>query len=127
MRKLGIPEDRILTMRWVLTWKIIDDPDNPRKAKARLIIRGFQDPDLMFLQRDSPTLPVCSRNILLSEAARRKWHVEKSDIKTAFLREDMTQEKRQIYASPPSEVREILDMKDDEVFSGIKSCLRFVE
>ena len=34
--------------RWVLTWK------SSGKAKARLCVLGFQDPDLTEVPRDSP-------------------------------------------------------------------------
>ena len=40
---------RVITARRVLTWKRVDEGDdsNPRyKAKARVVLRGFQDPDL---------------------------------------------------------------------------------
>ena len=42
-KRAGVPTDRIMTMRWILTWK--DAPDNT-VAKARLVIKGFTDPDL---------------------------------------------------------------------------------
>ena len=44
---------RTITARWVLTWKKIDENEaEPRwKAKARLVLRGFEDPDLLRLQR----------------------------------------------------------------------------
>ena len=40
--------------RWVLTWK------STGKAKARLCVLGFQDPDLKEVLRDSPMLPAAS-------------------------------------------------------------------
>lgn len=65
----GVDKDRILGMRWVLVWKPITDESGTltgRKAKARLIIKGFQDPDLLHISRDSPTLSTLGRNLLLS-------------------------------------------------------------
>ena len=35
-------EPRIVSTRWVLTWKVTE---NGPKAKARLVLRGYQDPD----------------------------------------------------------------------------------
>ena len=43
-----------MTMRWVLTWKTEDD--GTQKAKARLVVKGFTDPDLVTLRSESPTL-----------------------------------------------------------------------
>eukprot|EP00435_Cladocopium_sp_Y103_P072057 s26_g39.t1 len=59
------PYEQILRCRWILTWKSIDDnegnhnilKDGKRvKAKARLVILGYLDPQLEELPRDSPTL-----------------------------------------------------------------------
>ena len=58
LRKKLNPE-QILKSRWVLTWKSInkETPEPPqRKAKARLVVLGFQDPKLCEITRDSPTL-----------------------------------------------------------------------
>ena len=68
-KRHGIPASRILGMRWVLTWKAVTDDDTgdvvDHKPKARLIIKGHQDPDLLHLKRDSPTLATQSRNMIL--------------------------------------------------------------
>ena len=123
--KAGVPQERILGMRWVLTWKTIQDPatgeEVGRKPKARLIIKGFMDPDLLNLRKDSPTLNTQSRNMILAVAAMSKWRVETGDIKTAFLNGDKTEYQRAIFAQPPEEVREMLGMKPHEVFRVLKA------
>ena len=46
-------------MRWVLTWKVIQNDQGETtgcKPKARLIVKGFQDLDLLNLRKESPTL-----------------------------------------------------------------------
>ena len=48
--------EQILKSRWVLAWKASDNPSDPRKAKARLVVLGYQDPKLTEVARDSPTL-----------------------------------------------------------------------
>ena len=53
----NVPPERILGMRRVLTWKAVTNESGDvasQKPKARLIIRGYQDPDLLFLKGDSP-------------------------------------------------------------------------
>ena len=47
------------------------------KAKARLCVLGFQDPDLTEVPRDSPTLSAASE-------ASHKYRLISGDIKTAF-------------------------------------------
>ena len=51
--KYEVPKERILKMRWVLTWK--DDPTAPegRTAKGRIVILGYQDPDLVELDLEA--------------------------------------------------------------------------
>ena len=74
----GVDKDRILGMRWVLVWKPITDESGTltgRKAKARLIIKGFQDPDLLHISRDSPTLSTLGRNLLLSLTSHFGWEL----------------------------------------------------
>ena len=67
----AIPRDRVLPMRWVLTWKAIEDEQGQavgRKPKARLIMKGFCDPDLPHLQREAlrwaPKTGICSFHLL---------------------------------------------------------------
>ena len=82
----GIPLKRIMKVRWVLTWKEPEPgSDLPRRAKARLVVVGFQDPDLTSLARDSPTLSLRSRLLFLAYVAAAKGQLEKGDIKNAFL------------------------------------------
>ena len=53
--------------RWVLTWK------STGKAKARLCVLGFQDPDLTEVLRDSPTLSAASE--ALTDRRERPQHL----------------------------------------------------
>lgn len=120
----GVPKDRILGMRWVLTWKPVENESGTithHKPKARLIVKGFQDPDLLLLKRDSPTLPTQGRNLLLAISALNEWLVETGDIKTAFLNGDATEWIREIYADPPEEMKAMLGMKDNEIFRILKA------
>ena len=119
-----IPKERVLPMRWVLTWKPLEDNEGQvvgQKPKARLIIKGFLDPDLLSLKRESPTLSSQNRNLLLAMAAQRRWKVQVGDIKTAFLNGDQTEESRNIGADPPEEVRKMLNMKPWELFRVLKA------
>ena len=73
-RKAGVPVDRIMSMRWILTWK--DAPENS-VAKARLVIKGFQDPDLTTLRAEAPTLSkladTCFCKLALQTGSRLRW------------------------------------------------------
>ena len=60
-----IHPSRIMTSRWVLTWKTDETSTLGHKAKARLVVRGYQDPELHQVDTDSPTLSRAARMLLL--------------------------------------------------------------
>ena len=103
-RSKGIPTERIIRARWVLTWKASSDPDiKDRTPKARLVIVGWQDPDLGKVATDSPTLRKETKHLILSLCAARRWKLWGADIKTAFLSGDPSL--REIYVRPPAEIK----------------------
>ena len=117
--KQGVDAERIMGMRWILTWKPQTDENGVvtgRKPKARLIIKGFQDPDLLRIQRDSPTLSTLGRNTLFTLTSLFGWELFLGDIKTAFLNGDETELNRNIYGEPPDDVKEYLGMKSQDLF-----------
>ena len=120
----GIDESRILGMRWILTWKTVNDENGNkvgRKPKARLIVKGFQDPDLLRIPRDAPTLSTLGRNMVLSVGAMNGWEMFLGDIKTAFLNSDPTELERQIYGNTQRDVKEELGMHPKDVFRICKA------
>ena len=124
-RRHNVSPQRILGMRWVLSWKTVTSEGSGevigRKPKARLIIKGFQDPDLLDLKRDSPTLSTQNRNLVLTFSAMNNWQSYVGDIKTAFLNGDKTEYDREIFAEPPEEVKQMLGLKPHELFRILKA------
>ena len=49
-----LSEAQIMRTRWVLTWKLM--PDSTKGAKARLVVLGYEDPDIATVPNDAPTL-----------------------------------------------------------------------
>eukprot|EP00435_Cladocopium_sp_Y103_P029622 s3705_g7.t1 len=125
-----IPEENILKCRWVLTWNNLDATDaalegKNRKAKARLVILGYMDPDITEIPRDSPTLQKDSRSLLLQYCAARRWKIQSFDVKTAFLR-GSRRDDRLLGVEPPIEMRERLQMKPNETCELLKSAYGLV-
>ncbi|CAE7354048.1 GIP [Symbiodinium microadriaticum] len=77
--------DRVVTARWVLTWKEPENPNEVPRAKARLVLRGFQDPDLFSIDKASPTATRQSKMMLLCISPVLGWTLYCGDVRTAFL------------------------------------------
>lgn len=85
--------NRILTNKWV--FKIKDDG----RYKARLVVRGCeQRHGIDFEETFSPVVSSSSLRTLLALATKRRDHIVKFDIKTAFLYGDL---KEQIFMELP--------------------------
>ena len=125
-----IPESNILRSRWILTWKDIDELEaaqlgQDRKAKARLVVLGFEDPDLTEIPRDSPTLQKESRSLIFQYCASQAWQIQSFDIKTAFLR-GSRRDDRILGVEPPMELRKKMGLTDDQVCELLKSAYGLV-
>ena len=133
---------RVLQSRWVLVWKGVPDEsrqealqdlksneettysyDGTRKAKARIVVLGFQHPDLLNPEV-STTAPVQSqitRNLSLAITAQRKWTLEGLDMSTAFLQTGKTEESRKIWMEGVPELKRALQAEDWEVLRILKN------
>ena len=107
VKKKFVDQERIMRARWVLTWKSIG------KAKARLCVLGFQDPDLTEVPRDSPTLSTASEALIMQWIASHKYRLISGDIKTAFQSGD--EDVRNIFMAPPDDVSQMLNVDHDTV------------
>ena len=105
--KKFVDQERVMRARWVLTWK------STGKAKARLCVLGFQDPDLKEVLRDSPMLPAASEALIMQWVASHKYRLISGDIKTAFLSGD--EDIRKKFISPPDDVRRMLNLDHEKV------------
>ena len=70
---------RTLSSRILLKWS--RNPDGPPRAKARLIARGFADPDALAgrIETSSPTTTRLSRSMVLSLAATMGWYTRRRE------------------------------------------------
>ena len=102
-----IPHDKIMRMRWILTWKI--QPDGERKGKARLVVLGFEDPFLGLETTNSPTLNKRSKQMLLHTCVQRGWRLQKGDVTAAFLQGNNTTNSK--YALAPPELAEAMNLQ----------------
>ena len=126
--------ERIIGMRWILTWKILEEPSPPssteptvvtqdglRKAKARVVLIGYKHPDLTAYNRHgqpelrtaSPTLSKVGRALLLQATANDEHKLECADATSAFLQATSEEESRRIWTRGVPELRHAYGVKDN--------------
>ena len=71
------------------------------RMEARLVIRGFEDPDYYIIIKDSPTCSKEAFRVMLAEASWKGWKSNALDIKTAFLQGNSLS--RDVFVKPPPE------------------------
>eukprot|EP00435_Cladocopium_sp_Y103_P009291 s2999_g2.t1 len=111
-----VPRSRLLKMRWIYTIKHDDT------AKARLVIIGYQDPDLMSLQKTSPVMTRRTRGLFLTKCAISGWTALKGDVKAAFLQGLESETEREIFAAPVEELTAALGGKPSDNVQLLKAC-----
>ena len=85
------PENEIVGMRWLLTWKYDPKYEEGRKAKARAIILGYQDPRYQFHQTAAPTPSKAGRQLFFQYCAWKRFRIVKGDVSGAFLQGEILQ------------------------------------
>ena len=116
--ELNLKPERLLRMRWVLTWKYTEGGDT--KAKARLVILEHQHPEFTSVPTAAPTLGKMSRHLLLQVCALHKLRVHFGD---AFLKTSASEEHQELTIKhlqksgtcSPIRKENLLDMCVDEI------------
>ena len=116
-----IPANRLMRMRWVLTFKAGDSADYV-KAKARIVLLGYSDPDLTELVTAAPTLSRRGKMLLLNLATHKRWDCLKADAKSAFLQGSSNQAKRNIFAVPVEELSEAMGLPRGQAVRLLKAA-----
>jgi hypothetical protein len=133
----GIDPARVIGSRWVLTWKTVDERDTTadaktgkkatKIAKARLVILGYQDPDLGQYARSSPTLTRTAKHLILAICAQNEWDLFSLDAKTAFLTGELSDRAKSLYMKVPADLHQMLKLPQGSVFKLLKSVYGLAE
>jgi hypothetical protein len=128
-----ISPKQILRCRWLYVWKPLEDPKEirenngkSRKAKARLVVLGYMDPQLETIPRDSPTLGRTSKMLIAQVIASMRWTLMSFDIKAAFL-QGKTKEDRLIAVETVPEMVKAMNLKPSEVCRLVKSAYGLID
>ena len=99
-----IDPKRILDSRFVKTRRIDPDDSSKEEIKCRWVVKGFQDPDLDDLERQSPTLSADGLAVALQTIASNNWKMTVADVEGAFLQgEEYNRKGGSIYTTIPRE------------------------
>ena len=128
--------------RWALTWKLIapedhemakkDAIENPetlhdwrgeRKAKARIILLGFQHPSLLeqAFKTSSPVQSTLGLNLLYLVLAHHQWPLQGLDLATAFLQTNPTEADSELWTTGVSELRSAPGVSEDGMLRIVRN------
>lgn len=75
-----------IDLKWVFTYKKVDNDGNPVKFKARLVAKGFkQQEGIDYTETFAPTATFAGLRIMLTIAAHQNWPTHSFDITSAYL------------------------------------------
>ncbi|CAK0848438.1 unnamed protein product [Prorocentrum cordatum] len=77
------PHEEVMRMRWILEWKI-DESTGDKKAKARIVVLGYMDPEYEHRPTRAPTMTRTSRHLLLQMMAWLGFKGYKADVTATF-------------------------------------------
>ena len=93
--------DRAMDTSWPRTWKPDDSKPSGRRAKARLIIKGFTDPDLLDIESHSPTLTREGFMTVLQSVCSHGHKLQFGDVQRAFNTGDSIKRKQPLFVRMP--------------------------
>ena len=120
---LKFDRNTAINVRWVLTWKQLDT--GGRKAKARAVLLGYQDPAYEHRATTSPVMSRQTRQCFLQMCANKRWRVYKGDVSGAFLQGRPYP--GELLCIPCDEICEAMGVAKGSVTRLKKACYRLVD
>ena len=120
---LRVDKTKAVSMRWILTWK--HKEDGSRKAKARAVLLGYQDPEYEHRSTTSPTTTRQTRQMQLQISASKGFVTKKGDVTGAFLQSrpypsDLT-------CIPCKEICKAMGLPEESVTKVQRACYGLVD
>ena len=140
--KRAFGSNRIIKARWVLTWKptppdelkeaqeeasnnssTVLTRDGSKKAKARIVLLGFQHPSLLdpSFKTAAPVQSMIGRNLIYQLSVQNQWELHGLDLATAFLQTQPTEADQEIWTTGVKELRQALGVSDDGVLRILRN------
>ncbi|CAK0829661.1 unnamed protein product [Prorocentrum cordatum] len=102
----------IIRARWLFTRKA------DGRAKARLVLLGYQTKDLGKAPTASPTASRRARNVVLTIAAAKHWKLTKGDVTSALLQANKLE--KDYFIEPDNVLKKAFNVKDGELLQVTK-------
>ena len=102
----------VIRARWLFTRKA------DGRAKARLVLLGYQTKDLGREPTASPTASRRARNVMLTVAAAHNWKLIKGDVTSAFLQANELD--KDLFIEPDDVLKKAFNVKDGELLQVVK-------
>ena len=115
--------EQAIRMRWILTWK--HKEDGSKKAKARAVLLGYQDPAYEHRSTNSPTTTRQTRQLQLQSAASLKFRMKKGDVTGAFLQSRPYP--GELYCIPTPEICESMGLAAESITKVRRACYGLVD
>ena len=120
---MRVDKSQAVKMRWILTWKVKDTGE--RKAKARAVLLGYQDPHYEQRATTSPTTTRQTRQMQLQIAAAKGFQTYKGDVTGAFLQSREYPDN--LLCLPCPEILEAMGLPSDAAVRVKKACYGLVD
>ena len=117
--EMAVDKSKVMSMRWVMNLKA----DN--QAKARLVVLGYQQPNLTSVQASAPTMSRIARNLLLTLCANFGFFLMCGDVSSAFLQADQSLENEELYVWAPAELAVLYGALPNFPMKILKICRAF--
>ncbi|CAL1156473.1 unnamed protein product, partial [Cladocopium goreaui] len=121
--KLRPAREQAVKMRWILTWK--QKEDGSRKAKARAVLLGYQDPCYEQRATTSPTTTRQTRQLQMQLAASYRHKMRKGDVTGAFLQSRPYPD--DLFCIPCPEICERMGLPAESITKVKKACYGLVD
>ena len=115
--------EQAVNMRWLLTWKVKED--GTKKAKARAVLLGYQDPSYAQRETAAPVMTRQTRQLLLQIAASRQWSIHKGDVTGAFLQGRSYPDT--LYCIPTDEICSAMGLPPGAITKLKRACYGLVD
>lgn len=115
--------NQAIKMRWILTWKYRDD--GGKKAKARAVLLGYQDPCYEERATHSPTTTRQTRQLQLQLSSSMSFTSRKGDVTGAFLQSRTYP--GELYCIPCAEICKAMNIPEESITRVRKACYGLVD